>query len=162
MKLSTVIVLTVFSLTSLLGQNINELKGKDMKLSNIRLLVNDFEKSFNFYKETLGLNCTWGDKDAVFASFDIGLSSGLAIFKSELMAEATGNDKANNNNASTDKFAIIIEVENVDEMFNKLKQKSIKFITEPKDMAAWGIRVAHFRDPDENLIEIFSNLPKSK
>lgn len=160
MKLSTVIVLIVFNLTSLFGQNINELKGEDMKLSNIRLLVNDFEKSFYFYNKTLGLNCTWGDKYAVFASFDIGLPSGLAIFKSELMAEATRNNKANSNNASNDKFAIIIEVENVDEMFKELKTKSIKFITEPKDMVAWGIRVAHFRDPDGNLIEIFSNLPK--
>ncbi len=123
MKLSTVIVLIVFSFSSLLGQNINELKGKDMKLSNIRLLVNDFEKSFDFYSKTLGLKCTWGDRDAVFASFDIGLPSGLAIFKSELMAEATENNEANNDNASNDKFAIIIEVENVDEMFNELKNK---------------------------------------
>lgn len=133
-----------------------------MKLSNIRLLVNDFEKSFTFYKETLGLKCTWGDKDAIFASFDIGLPSGLAIFKAELMAEATGNDKAEKSTVSNDKFAIIIEVDNVDETFKELQNKSIKFITEPKDMKAWGIRVTHFRDPEGNLIEIFSNLPKSE
>lgn len=162
MRLSTTIVLIAFSLTNLFGQSINELKDKDMKLSNIRLLVNDFEKSFDFYNGTLGLKCTWGDKNAVFASFDIGLPSGLAIFKSELMAEATGNDKANSDSTSNDKFAIIIEVENVDKMFTELKNKSIEFITEPKDMVAWGIRVAHFRDPDGNLIEIFSNLPKSE
>lgn len=162
MKLSTVIVLMYFSLTNLLGQNINELKGKDMKLSNIRLLVNDFEKSFKFYNETLGLKCTWGDKDAVFASFDIGLPSGLTIFKAELMAEATGDKKADSKNVTADKFAIIIEVENVDEMFENLQKKSISFITKPKDMKAWGIRVAHFRDTDGNLIEIFSNLPKSE
>lgn len=160
MKLSTVIVLIVFNLTSLFGQNINEFKDKDMKLSNIRLLVNNFEKNFDFYSKTLSLKCTWGDKDAIYASFDIGLPSGLAIFKSELMAETTGNNNANSDNASDDKFAIIIEVENVDEMFTELKNKSIEFITEPKDMKAWGIRVAHFRDPDGNLIEIFSNLPK--
>ena len=59
------------------------------------------------------------------------------------------------------KFAIIIEVDNVDKKFKELKNKYIKFITEPKDMEAWGIRVAHFRDPEKNLIEIFSNLPKA-
>ena len=160
MKLLTAIVLITFSFSKLLGQEINEQKGTDMKLSNIRLLVNDFEKSFTFYNETLGLKCTWGDKDAVFASFDIGLPSGLAIFKAELMTEATGNSEVENNTVSNDKFAIIIEVENVDKMFENLKNKTIKFITEPKDMKAWGIRVAHFRDPDGNLIEIFSNLPK--
>lgn len=162
MKLLTVIVLIVFNLTSLLGQNINEFKGEDMKLNNIRLLVNDFEKSFDFYNETLDLKCTWGDREAVFASFDIGLPSGLAIFKSDLMAEVTGNIDADSDNTSNDKFAIILEVENVDEMFTELKTKRIEFIAEPKDMKAWGIRVAHFRDPDGNLIEIFSNLPKSE
>ncbi len=162
MKLSTVIVLIFMCLTSLLGQNINELKGEDMKLSNIRLLVKNFEKSFKFYNETLGLKCTWGDKNAVFASFDIGLPSGLAIFKEELMAETTGAKKAESISVSNDKFAIIIEVENVDDMFETLQKNSINFITKPKDMEAWGIRVAHFRDPEGNLLEIFSNLPKSE
>ena len=29
-------------------------------------------------------------------------------------------------------------------------------------MTAWGIRVAHFRDPENNLIELYSELPKGK
>ncbi len=126
-----------------------------MKLNNIRLLVNDFEQSFEFYNGMLDLNCTWGDKNSNFASFDIGISSGLAIFKAELMTEAIGMEKKEIN--SMDKFAIILEVDNVDETYLKLKDK-IAFLTEPKDMKAWGIRVAHFRDAENNLIEIFSNL----
>ncbi|MCH8035366.1 MAG: VOC family protein [Bacteroidetes bacterium] len=125
-------------------------------------MVNDFEKSFSFYNETLGLKCTGGDKDAVYASFDIGLPSGLAIFKTELMTEAIGNQKTEKKTVSNDKFAIIIEVDNVNETFDQLKAKSIEFITEPKDMKAWEIRVAHMRDPEGNLIEIFSNLSKSE
>lgn len=126
-----------------------------MKLNNIRLLVRDFEKSFAFYNDILGLNCTWGDENSNFASFDIGISSGLAIFKAELMAEAigTGTKEAK----PIDKFAIIVEVENVDKTFEKLNNK-VSFLTAPKDMQAWGIRVAHFRDAENNLIEIFSNL----
>lgn len=130
-----------------------------MKLSNIRLLVADFEKSFKFYNDTLGLNCTWGDKDNVYASFDIGLSSGLAIFKSELMADAIGNNTSGSFDTSNDKFAIVIEVENVDTTFEILKNKSVHFITQPKDMEAWGIRTVHLRDTEGNLIEIISNLP---
>ena len=57
-----------------------------------------------------------------------------------------------------DKFAIVIEVDSVDKTYQKLKKKSVDFITSPKDMTAWGIRVAHFRDPEGNLLEIFSNL----
>ena len=133
------------------------IKSKKMKFNNIRLLVSDFEKSFEFYNDILDLNCTWGDKNSNFASFDIGISSGLAIFKAELMAEAIGTDT--NESKPIDKFAIIVEVENVDETFKKLKDK-VSFLTEPKDMNAWGIRVAHFRDTENNLIEVFSNLSR--
>jgi len=126
-----------------------------MKFNNIRLLVRDFKASFEFYNDILDLNCTWGDENSNFASFDIGLSSGLAIFKAELMADVIGTKT--NETLPIDKFAIIIEVENIDETFQKLKEK-VSFLTEPKDMKAWGIRVAHFRDAENNLIEIFSNI----
>lgn len=130
-----------------------------MKLNNIRVLVNDFEKSFSFYNEVLGLNCTWGDKNGVYASFDMGLPSALCIFKAELMAESISGKYEPVNSQSLDKVAIIIEVDDVDKTYDDLKSKSVQFITTPKDMQAWGIRTAHFRDTEGNLLEIFSNLP---
>jgi lactoylglutathione lyase len=42
----------------------------------------------------------------------------------------------------------------------KLKSKGVTFLTEPNDMPTWGIRVAHFRDTEGNLLEIYSELPK--
>ena len=59
-----------------------------------------------------------------------------------------------------DQFAIIIEVDNVNKIFENLKKKKVEFINEPKDMPVWGIRVVHFRDPENNLIELFSYLNK--
>ena len=127
-----------------------------MKFNNIRLLVNDFDKAFTFYNDTLGLECTWGKLGDNFASFNIGLESGLAIFKAELMGMAIDNYTAKNNGGSQDKSVIVIEVENVSHTYEKLKSKGITFLTEPKDMPAWGIRVAHFRDTEGNLLEIYT------
>jgi len=45
-------------------------------------------------------------------------------------------------------------VDSVDEYYNYLSEKGVQFINEPHDRKDWGIRVAHFRDPDGNLIEI--------
>jgi lactoylglutathione lyase len=129
-----------------------------MKFSNIRLLVNDFDKCFTFYNNILGLECSWGKLGENFASFNIGIPSGLAIFKAELMSLAVDNSDAIKNEILHDKSAIVIEVENVNEAFENLKSKGVMFLTEPKDMSAWGIRVAHFRDPENNLIELFSEL----
>lgn len=133
-----------------------------MKFNNIRLLVNDFDKAFAFYNDTLGLECTWGQLGDNFASFNIGLESGLAIFKAELMDMAIGNGNAKKNGEFQDKSVIIIEVENVSDTYERLKNKGVSFLTEPKDMPAWGIRVAHFRDSEGNLMEIFSALPKDQ
>lgn len=133
-----------------------------MKFSNIRLLVNDFDKAFAFYNDTLGLECSWGKLGENFASFNIGLESGLAIFKAELMGMAIDNFNAKKKGEFQDRSVIIIEVENVSDTYEKLKSKGITFLTEPKDMPAWGIRVAHFRDTEDNLLEIFSALPKDQ
>ncbi len=130
-----------------------------MKFNNIRLLVNDFDKSFTFYNETLGLECTWGNLGENFASFNIGIESGLAIFKAELMSIAINSNAVKNENLQ-DKTAIIISVENVNESYKTLKDKGVNFIDEPKDMSAWGIRVVHFRDTENNLFELFSEFPK--
>ena len=55
-----------------------------------------------------------------------------------------------------------MQVDSVNETYNLLQNKGVKFLTEPKDMTAWGIRVAHFRDPENNLIELYSELSKEK
>ncbi len=129
-----------------------------MKFSNIRLLVNDFDKCFTFYNDILGLECTWGKLGDNYASFNIGTPSGLALFKAELMSIAINNAEAKKNENLQDKIAIILQVDNVNEIYSSLKSKGVIFLTEPKDMIAWGIRVAQFRDPENNLIELYSEL----
>lgn len=39
-----------------------------MKFSNIRLLVDDFDECFTFYKDILGLECSWGGPGDNYAS----------------------------------------------------------------------------------------------
>ncbi len=131
-----------------------------MKFNNIRLLVNDFDKCFSFYNDILELECTWGEIGDNYASFNIGLPSGLALFKAELMENAIHKAESGLKQNLHDKFVIIVQVDNIDEKYESLQIRGVEFLTAPKDMVAWGIRVAHFRDPENNLIEIFSELPK--
>ncbi|RPH34000.1 MAG: VOC family protein [Bacteroidales bacterium] len=134
-----------------------------MKLNNVRLLVNDFDSCFRFYSEKVGLAVTWGKLGGDYASFDIGIDSnkmGLSIFKTDLMATAIGNfDKQLPLNCR-EKIVIVIQVDNVDGIYKKLTDNGIDFINKPIDIAGWGSRVAHFKDPEDNLIEIYSELSK--
>lgn len=136
-----------------------------MELSNIRLLVKDFDKCFKFYSEQLGLKVTWGKIGGDYASFDIGIKSnemGLSIFKSDLMASAIGNSEKSLPFDNREKIAVILKVDSVDETYKELVNKGIEFINKPMDMAGWGDRVVHFRDPEGNLLELISALDKEK
>lgn len=104
--------------------------------------MKDFDQCFRFYSEKLGLKATWGEVGGVYASFDIGIPSGLSLFSSDLMAEALGNaDKPLPENCR-EKIAIILKTDDVDKTYTALTGKGVLFITPPKDMAAWGIRAA--------------------
>ena len=43
---------------------------------------------------------------------------------------------------------VFMEVDYVDEVYNNLKEKGVRFVSEPKDQY-WGGRTAVFLDPDE-------------
>lgn len=129
-----------------------------MKFNNIRLLVNDFDKAFIFYNDTLELTCTHGKLGDNYASFNIGIESGLAIFKAELMNMAIPDWEVKKNEKPQNRSVVIVEVENVNDTYEKLNNKGVSFLNEPQDIPAWGIRVAHFRDTEGNLFEIYSGL----
>ncbi len=134
-----------------------------MKLNNIRLLVNDFDQCFDFYKNKVGLKVTWGEPGSPYASFDIGIPSGLCLFKSELMAESI-ESSANQvkDLLSQDRFVIVINIENVDQTYKTLSSRGVEFINTPRNMEAWGLRVVHLRDPEGNLLELYSELPREQ
>ncbi len=49
---------------------------------------------------------------------------------------------------------MIFEVDDVDEEAARLVAGGARQVMEPRDWTAWGIRAAHFRDPDGYLLEI--------
>jgi Lactoylglutathione lyase and related lyases len=129
-----------------------------MKFSNVRILVKDYDKCFKFYTEKLGLEAAF-DIEGCYGSFKVAEGiEGLAIFTSDFMAPTVGNaDKSQPTNCR-EKMMVSFEVPNVDETYQKLKAKGIEFINEPTDMPDWGMRTVHLRDPEENLIELYTPL----
>jgi lactoylglutathione lyase len=128
-----------------------------MKFNNVRLLVTNFAACFEFYKNKLGLEVSHGDENGPYASFNVGIPSGLTLFQSDLMAQVTNTVHLGKAGHSRDKFAIVIEVDDVDELYSELKG-IVAFTNPPADMPAWGIRIAHLRDPEGNLLELYSGL----
>lgn len=116
------------------------------KLYALCLLVEDYEKSLSFYKDTLGLEVN--STDNKYTDFKLG-GTLLAIFQKD---EATtmfskGHMKSGGG------AVIAFPVENVEKSCEELKQKGIEFFEGPKKMP-WGQTVAYFKDPDKNILEI--------
>lgn len=129
-----------------------------MKFNNVRLLVKDYRKCFEFYTEKLGLEPLWDVEDC-YGAFKVADGiEGLAIFTSDFMAPVVGNADKQQPVGMREKSLVCFEVDNVDEAFATYKAKGVEFVNEPVDMPDWGMRIVHLRDPEENLIELFTPL----
>lgn len=128
-----------------------------MKLNSVRLLVDDFEACLAFYRDVLGLEVTLDTGGGVYAQL-IGEGVSLGLYSRELMAGVLGTAKQSIERAGKDSSLLVFQVEDVDATVADLTDKGLKMTTEPHDQEAWFMRVAHLRDPDGNLIEIFHSL----
>ncbi|MEH1780611.1 MAG: VOC family protein [Nostoc sp.] len=128
-----------------------------LQLTHLRLLVSNYKDSFLFYRDLLKFDVDWGDEDSGYAEFNTGYLK-LGLFKKELMAEVVPRIEQPSYVANRDKTVLIFAVDNVDEVYEQVKAQNAIVVTQPQDRSDWGIRTAHFRDPDGNLIEIYNNL----
>jgi catechol 2,3-dioxygenase-like lactoylglutathione lyase family enzyme len=127
-----------------------------MKLAYVRLLVHDFDACVAFYRDTLGLTVSILAEHAKFAEFDTG-ETALELYDRGMMAEIVGT--ADRPDADgVDRTLLTFQVKSVDEKYEELRAKGVKFDVPPTDREAWGARTAHFRDPDGNLLELFQHV----
>lgn len=122
------------------------------KLYAVCFLVDDFEESLAFYRDTLGL--TLNSQDGKYADFKLG-DTLLAIFQKD---EATVMFPKKHMR-SGGSCVIAYEVDDVNKACEQLRKKGITIFSGPKKMP-WGQTVAYFKDPDDNIWEM-TNVSKS-
>lgn len=128
-----------------------------LTLGYVRLLVQDYAACFRFYRDVIGMEATFGDENSGYADFRTGDVS-LALFDRGDMMEAVAGAPVSTAAEVPDRVALIFQVDNVDESVRTLEGKGVRFVTQPEDRPDWGIRTAHFRDPDGTLLEVFAPL----
>ena len=128
-----------------------------IRSAHVRLLVTNFDKEFRFFRDVLGFKPTFGKEGENYADFDCH-GYGIALFKRDLMADDIKATHKPIHSDDQDKVALIFGVPNVDAAAEALVKQGISLVTKPHDRKEWGIRVAHFRDPDGNLVEINQGL----
>jgi lactoylglutathione lyase len=127
-----------------------------MELTDVRLLVHDFRGCLEFYRDVLGLNVRMEVPD-VYAELEAG-GVHVSLYPHDLMRKAVPSLQGAE---SSDRFLLNLRVDDTDASYRQLRERGVAFMTEPHDKEEWGIRVAHFRDPDGNLIEIYSPIEQA-
>ena len=123
-----------------------------MKLTHVRLLVDDVDACFRFYRDVIGLTPAWGAEGEGYADFDTGGGSTLAIFGRDAQADVVPLEE------SGDGAVLVFGVADLDAALAELQARG----GEPGPVTSspdWGIRFAHLRDPAGNLIEVNEPIP---
>ena len=119
----------------------------------IVLIVEDLERSLEFYTVVLGL--TLGHRSGPFAQLDTGATR-VALFEREAMGETLGFPIVSPSELAP-AFELGFKVSDVDETFTELVDRGAEPATTPTTRH-WGQRTAYIKDPDGNLIELAQDL----
>ena len=121
-----------------------------MNLKQTRLVTDDVRKLTDFYERLTG--ATAEVISSGYVEFQRSPCAGLAI-TSAATAQAYGDGVlASGANRS---LVLDFEVEDVDAHYARLKESVSEWVQPPTDQP-WGNRAMLFRDPDGNLVNMFT------
>ena len=126
-----------------------------MTFTHIRLLVQNYETCFYFYRDVMKFEVVWGDEAGEYAEFRAGDGSRIAINTREIMADIIRPPTSDADNA-----VLIFHVGDLESAVRDLKERGATFVTEIQNRPSWGVRTAHLKDPALNLLELNTPLER--
>lgn len=129
-------------------------------MDHIAITVVDMARSVKFYRDVMGfavMGRVQPREGFTIVCVDIGNDAFLELFHFASGSRPLGNFE----NSDVGLKHLAFKVDDVDSVVTKLKQHNVEFTVEPTN-ASGGIRVAFFKDPDGNILEViqgsFNNL----
>jgi lactoylglutathione lyase len=146
------------------GEDSGNKMGSVMKFSNVRLLTGDFDASYRFWRDVMGLTVAFGPDSPggvpTYAYLTIG-DVGIELMRPEDFAGALGTPTPAAVPSSLE-AVLVFGVDDVDATYAELVGKGARSLANPVDRPLWGARTAHIADPDGHLIEIYTRLAPSE
>jgi lactoylglutathione lyase len=115
------------------------------------VFVRDLVRCTTFYRDTFKLQ--YQESDANSASFLLGDGLYLILLSPEGAASLLGKQVSDLSIEGGARGLLAASVEDVDAAYEALKAEGVTFVRPPTDQP-WGLRTAHFADPEGNLWEI--------
>lgn len=127
-----------------------------MKITNVRLVTDDYARLLAFYRDTVGLPLKFNMDQMSYAYFEPE-GAGLEIITRESLAGEFSAQALGKLAAKPQTF-VELEVDNVDASYAAFVAGGATALAEPQDRTDWSLRIGHVADPDGNIIELFSRL----
>ncbi|HEX6509621.1 MAG TPA: VOC family protein [Chloroflexota bacterium] len=124
------------------------------RIDPVVLFVADLNRTKAFYRDTLGLPLKFEDQESAFFELEATSLLLLSVAGAQdlLSSEAVAVQPSSGASSQLVSF-----VEDVDAVYRDLVAQGVEFIREPIDRP-WGLRTAHFKDPDGHLWELAQSL----
>ena len=114
------------------------------------LFARDLHRARDFYQNVMGLEVQYSDD--VSAAFKIDPDTLLILDHAGADALLSPED-VDHEGARGARSVLATGVADVDAAYEELRSKGVEFIRAPEDRS-WGLRCAHFKDPESNVWEI--------
>ena len=121
------------------------------------LFTKDLGRARDFYQNVMGLEYKQGE-DGVDAYFELG-SDGFLLISHDTADGLLSPADVDHEPARGARSVIVAPVEDVDAAYEELLAKGVEFIRVPEDRP-WGLRCAHFKDPEGNVWELHTAIKK--
>jgi predicted enzyme related to lactoylglutathione lyase len=121
-----------------------------MELSQVRLLVTDFGVMFRFYRDVLGFSPQQDDERGPYGKLSPPAGSVAIALQTRAHFRETVPSAGN---GAPDNAVLALKVDDLDATVAQLRERGAQLLAEPSTQ--WGrLKVAHLRDPEQNLIEL--------
>jgi lactoylglutathione lyase len=117
----------------------------DFKLCIVRIFVADWQASLDFYSKVLGMSVLFENAEMGWAELDTGAA--------HLALERIDPDNSEAANLLGRFVAASLEVEEIDRVYEAFMEAGVVFLG-PPEKQAWGGTLAHFQDPDGNVLTL--------
>jgi predicted enzyme related to lactoylglutathione lyase len=118
----------------------------DCRLIAVRVFVRDWPRALAFYRDTLGLRVAFESAAMGWAQFDTG--------EAQLAIEVSRPDDEED---FAGRFVgVSLSVADIDATYEELRGRGVEFLRPPETMP-WGGVLAHFRDPDGNVLTLIGS-----
>jgi catechol 2,3-dioxygenase-like lactoylglutathione lyase family enzyme len=117
----------------------------------VRVFVSDLARSIEFYSDKVGLRITNRIDEMGWAELDTGACK-LALERIDPDAPRDGGEESVD--SLVGRFAgLSLAVDDVYASYEDLRARGVDFLAPPEPMP-WGGVLAHFRDPDANVLTL--------